>query len=63
MNVLSFSAEYLNLFVYSNEYLSLDLSKLIRDNNGITPSKITERKLNWHLHTGFFDEESEPVTH
>lgn len=63
MNVLSFSTEYLNLFVYSGKYLSVDLSKLIRENNGITPAEITERKLNWHLHTGFFGEENEPVPH
>ena len=63
MEVYSFSTEYLNLFVYSGKYLNIDMSKLIRENNGITPSKITERKLNWHLHTGFFDEINEPVPH
>ena len=61
--VYSFSTEYLDLFVYDGKYNRMDLSKVLRPNNGIIPSQVVDRKLNWHLHTGYFEVESDPVLH
>ncbi len=62
-SVRSFSTEYLNLFVFGEEYFSMDISSILRSNNMLVPSHIFDRKLNWHAHTGYFEEENDPVQH
>ncbi len=61
--IIAYSSEYTNLFVVKGDYFENDLSGLFRPGNELVPQHIFDRKLNWHSHTGFFEEKNEPASH
>lgn len=58
-----YSVEYKNLFLYKGDYFDSDISELLKPDNFLIPHHIFERKLNWHFHTGFFEEKVDPAAH
>ena len=62
-NVISYSSEYTDLFLVQGDYFNNDPASLFSNDSDLIPKHIFERKLNWHSHTGYFEEIDEPVLH
>lgn len=61
--VISYSSEYTDLFLVQGDYFNNDPTSLFRSDSDLIPKHIFKRKLNWHSHTGYFEEIVTPVLH
>lgn len=53
--LLALAVEYADVFLYDGPYDEFDASGIFKEHTSILPSHIFGRHLNWHAHTGYFD--------
>ena len=61
--IRAFSSEYTDLFVAEGAHEEFDASQILKAESNLLSGHIFERKLNWHMHTGFFEFIDDPAPH
>jgi hypothetical protein len=62
-SIISFAAEYSDLFRASGSYLAFDANEVFRSGSDFIPPHIFKRKENFHFYTGFFETVNGPAQH
>lgn len=61
--IVAYSSEYTDSFLAVGSYFDFDATCILNKGSELISSHVFNRKLNWHSHTGFFEEISEPARH
>lgn len=62
-HVVSYAAEYLDLFRGEGEYKEFNAKNILRSPSRLVPEHIFNREDNFHFHTGYFETIDQPSRH